>query len=309
MNFSGFLGNDALKTRLENSKRSHAYIISGAEGSGRYTLATILSADMLCTGDGERPCRRCRNCQKIFKGIHPDVVTIDLEKDKREITVAQVRDICGNAAVMPNEADGKVYIIKNAGKMNGGAQNAILKVLEEPPAGSAFILIAEHPGELIETVRSRCTELNITPLGFNDVEAFLYKTYPEKTQAEIELAARRCQGIIGRGIKMLESGDDTAEALTKAFETAVMSGSDMDMLKFTASIEKLERQTMNDFLESTRIRFAELLKEAEKNRSLDKVKIYDTILMLEKLLKALNFNVNSGHISGLMLAELIDIQK
>lgn len=146
---------------------SHAYIISASAEEG-FAKATELSAAMLCEGDAlSRPCGVCRHCRKSLRGIHPDVTVItrpldDKGKPKKEINVDQVRAMVSTALIMPNEADKKVYIIRDAGAMNLNAQNALLKLLEEPPWFDAFILVTDNAQLLLETVRSRCVSISLS---------------------------------------------------------------------------------------------------------------------------------------------------
>ena len=143
---------------------SHAYIVASASEEARRGTALRLAAAMLCESSGDRPCGDCRHCRKVFSGIHPDVVSVapaldDKGRKRREILVEQVRFISADAQVMPNEARVKVYVIHDAERMNAAAQNALLKLLEEPPASAAFILCASNPALLLPTVRSRCVLL------------------------------------------------------------------------------------------------------------------------------------------------------
>jgi len=145
-------------------KLSHAYIVSSASPGQRAELATELAMKMLCRAASERPCGLCRDCRKIKAGIHPDVVTVTHLSDKsgkprRDILVDQIRELGADASVLPNEADGKVYIIEDADTMNEQAQNAALKLFEEPPRGVNFVLCAANSDKLLETVRSRCAEI------------------------------------------------------------------------------------------------------------------------------------------------------
>jgi DNA polymerase-3 subunit delta' len=120
---------------------------------------------MICQGPGDKPCLRCAHCEKARRGIHPDIVLYDREDQTRTIYVDQIRALRDDAVIMPNEARRKVYIIRHAGSMNVSAQNALLKVLEEPPGGAAFILTAETPEQLLPTVRSRCAQCRPRPSG------------------------------------------------------------------------------------------------------------------------------------------------
>ncbi len=152
---------------LKSGERaSHAYIAASPSGDERERAARGLAAALLCEGAGDRPCGRCRSCRKSLAGIHPDIVSIapalDAEgRKKRGITVDQVRAVVADAQVMPNEAARKVYIFHDADTMNPSAQNAMLKLLEEPPESAAFVLCAGNPQLLLPTVRSRCAMLRI----------------------------------------------------------------------------------------------------------------------------------------------------
>ena len=151
---------------IDMEMKTHATILSG-DGESTKDRARILAAAMLCEGQGVRPCRSCRHCRKVFRGgfpgIHPDVTAVERQpnlagKLRREITVDQIRSLSEDALILPNEAEHKVYILPEADAMNTAAQNAFLKLLEEPPAFVSFLLCSEQDGALLPTVRSRCTQ-------------------------------------------------------------------------------------------------------------------------------------------------------
>ena len=152
-------------------KLSHAYIVSSASENARMGKAFYLAEKMLCQSSGERPCGVCRDCRKVKARVHPDLavierITDDKGKQKKEILVDQVRAMGADAYVIPNEASAKVYIIKDT--MNEQAQNAALKILEEPPKGVHFILCVSNPERLLVTVRSRCVLISCA--GEEDAE-------------------------------------------------------------------------------------------------------------------------------------------
>lgn len=138
---------------------SHAYIlpVSGEEGQ---TQARELAAAILCEDTERVPCGHCEHCRKVREQIHPDVLCLQREwkdgRQKKNITVDQIRSVIADAYILPNEAQKKVYIIEDADAMNPQAQNAILKILEEPPKFVVFLLLAGNPDLLLPTVRSRC---------------------------------------------------------------------------------------------------------------------------------------------------------
>lgn len=145
------------------AKLAHAYIAASMNADTRAELGRTLAAAMLCEDDAapQKPCGHCRACRKTLLGIHPDVITVAPGLDsqgrkRREMTVDQVRAVAATAAVMPNEGRRKAYVIEDADTMNTQAQNALLKLLEEPPESAAFILEAANASLLLPTVRSRC---------------------------------------------------------------------------------------------------------------------------------------------------------
>ena len=159
-------GNEQLKQKLAPALRadrlSHAYILSGPAGSGKQTLATLLAAAMECTAGESRPCCVCSQCRKVLSGTHPDVITVD-DLEHKTVSVKVVRDARGDLFVKPNEGRRKVYIFPRAAEMGAPGQNALLKVLEEPPQYGSFLLLTDNAEKLLETIRSRCVELQLTP--------------------------------------------------------------------------------------------------------------------------------------------------
>lgn len=162
MNINDFDLSNKLKNELtaviESKKLPHAIIIDKGSFQQRVDFAFYLSACSLCESDGSVPCGICRNCVKTFGKIHPDISVYERERDKKEFSVKIIREFVKPAAyIKPGEADGKVCIIKDAETMNASAQNAFLKILEEPPENVKFILCCDNAGSMLETIRSRAT--------------------------------------------------------------------------------------------------------------------------------------------------------
>lgn len=164
LDFQSLPGNDALKSSLQSAlhrRFPQAVLLSGPDGSGKSDWANTIAAALLCTGSGERPCTVCSSCRKMAHQTHPDFIVID-EGDS-EIKVDTARRIREEAAILPNDGDRKVFWIAHADRMNSSAQNALLKVLEEPPRYVFFLLTACQPGALLQTIRSRCTLYQLEP--------------------------------------------------------------------------------------------------------------------------------------------------
>lgn len=147
---------------------THAYIVTGGGEASRRRYAEELAAAYVCRS-GPPPCGRCRDCLKARSGNHPDIKVVTLEenrekKEKRkEITVEQARAVRSDAYIRPNEALRKVYVIEPAEALNAAAQNVLLKVVEEGPAYAGYILVTGQEGALLETLRSRCESIVLSP--------------------------------------------------------------------------------------------------------------------------------------------------
>ncbi len=155
MQFSEFNGNhrtiNGITAMLQAGRVPQTMILEGPAGSGKKNLAFLIAAGILC--NHPLPCGNCNSCRKVLVTGHPDVSEIVPPKDKAYIVVDQIRAVRSDAFVRPVEAGCKVFVIN--GPMNDAAQNAFLKVLEEPPPGVYFILICEHRNLLMDTVLSR----------------------------------------------------------------------------------------------------------------------------------------------------------
>ena len=119
-----------LTKAMEAGKVSHAYIFSGAKGTGKLTLADAFAMALQCTGEGERPCGSCHSCQQAASGNHPDIIHLTHEKPN-SIGVEDVREqLVGDVQIRPYNGKYKIYIIPEAENLTVQAQNAILKTIE-----------------------------------------------------------------------------------------------------------------------------------------------------------------------------------
>ena len=139
---------------------THAWLLHGGTAAERGKLALEIASAAVCRGS-EPPCGVCPACVKAAKGLHPDIIRVEREEDKASIYVRQIRALSEDAAVAPNEADRKVYIVPEADKLVPQAQNAFLKLLEEPPKGVCFVLCAASIGSILPTVLSRCSRVRL----------------------------------------------------------------------------------------------------------------------------------------------------
>ena len=244
MGFRRLLGNDQLKQNSTNALHSghisHFYLISGPAGSGRHTLAKLLAAAILCQGQ-PKPCMNCSACRKVMANTHPDFITIN-DPTHKTIPVDLIRDMRDDLFIRPNESMWKIYMIDQ--EMLPPSQNALLKVLEEPPKYGVFILIADNPESLLPTVRSRCTPLHLQPLSEDALMQALEKEFPTASGEDLRAAAIRSCGFLGQAKKLL----DGSLSVPPQTENFVKSFSQKDPLLLVQTLAPLEKWKRDQLL-------------------------------------------------------------
>lgn len=221
--FSQLAGNGSLREKLGTELRSgtfsHAYILEGAKGFGKHTLARLFAMAAACEGrtqpNAALPCGTCKFCRKILSDNCHDVITVSRPQDRATMGVDTVRDLRRSIAAVPNDLNLKVYIIEDAHTMTEEAQNAFLLTLEEPPPFVLFLLLTESAGALLETIRSRAPRLRLQPIDRDTMAAYLMRS-PEGVAAgapqlarenpnEFEAILTLSGGSIGRALTLLDA--------------------------------------------------------------------------------------------------------
>ena len=316
MSFDSLLGNEQLKKELSGSIRkgniSHCYLICGPEGSGKHTLARLLAAAIHCTGQ-EKPCMICQPCRKVMEDTHPDVITVD-DREHKTVTVRVVREARADIYVMPNESDRKIYLFPRAQDMGVEGQNALLKVLEEPPEYAVFILLSDNPEKLLPTVRSRCRELRMQPLDRNLLQRRLETDFPNAAPADIHGAIRRSGGYLGQARALLEEGSDLPPQ-TESFFRAFAGKDTLLLAQTLAPMEKWKRDALIPILESWLAILEEALADRSGSAAVSQLArqtaasctgrdIYRGISCLRKATDYARSNVSPGAVCGWLLWEL-----
>ena len=145
---------DAVSSAVASGKLSHALIFEGTSAEIRMALAKETAKAILCKS-ADKPCGNCSACHKADSGSHPDLHIID--KGGAMIKVDEIRDVKEKAKVYPNDGNKSVFIICEAQNMNPQAQNALLKIFEEPASHVSFILTCPSKSSLLDTITSRAT--------------------------------------------------------------------------------------------------------------------------------------------------------
>jgi DNA polymerase III subunit delta' len=274
MGFSDFHGNietvHRLRDMLARERFPHAVILSGARGSGKYTLALMLAQALNCLAPTETDglpdfCGECTNCRRIaqsadldarfaeavearealretdkketrvFVQTHPDVLIIPPDPPQMMIKVDQVRRVIETIYYRPSEARERVYIFTDSAFMKEAA-NSLLKVLEEPPEFATIILLSENSGELLPTIRSRAMIFPLAALGVEEVDQYLAKHRPEWKPPQRALVARLCEGALGRARSFdLDSYVAARADALAILNSALLGGEHTQLFKITES--------------------------------------------------------------------------
>ena len=243
MGFEALLGNRQLKDNLISSLRkgraSHFYLISGPAGSGKHTLARLLAAALQCE-DPQAPCGVCAACRKVLSGSHPDFITVEGPEHKK-VAVKIVREIRDDMFIRPNEGKKKIYLFPQELGIEG--QNALLKILEEPPSYGVFILLSENAEQVLTTVRSRCVELKLLPLEEGVLRRELSNRFPEQSSEAVSAAISRSGGFLGQAHELLAK-DSGQSPQTEGFIRAFAEKNSLLLTTTLAGMEKWKRDQL-----------------------------------------------------------------
>ena len=167
MNFGKENFSEKIKYQLSslshNNRLPHALIVAGGNSETRKAVAQFLCRYAVCSGDS-KPCSLCKNCIKAESHSHPDITVVEgSQKTKAKIYSKEIiEDIIRDTAIIPNEADSKVFLLYDVDeKLPVISQNALLKTLEEPPGGVVFVMTCKDASLMLDTIISRSTLINI----------------------------------------------------------------------------------------------------------------------------------------------------
>ena len=192
-------------TVLRDGNLHHAYLLVGPAHVGKLTLATQLAQAVNCLRSDVAPCGECVSCVKIAAGGHADVRVISVDAEAAEgprtvIGIDAVRELIGSAHLRPYEGRCRVFIFNEADRMTTDAANALLKVLEEPPADVLLLLLSANEDAVLPTVKSRCQRVELHPLSTDRVAGVLSDKHGVAPE-QADVIARLSRGCIGWAIE------------------------------------------------------------------------------------------------------------
>lgn len=259
---------DNLKKIIQTQNIGHAYMFVGQDGIGKSMIAREFAKAILCEQPTDTYCDRCECCN-IFENS-PDFIFISDADDV--IKVGEIRSLSENIILKPVKSNRRVFVINNADKMNEAAQNALLKILEEPPAYATIILVLSNKEKILRTIQSRCLEIHFSKLSIEEMKQYY------EGQDISESLFQYARGSIGKLEKIKNSNyienvieiekalsyQDLLEmnrALTKIKENKTIKEEIQDILELL--IVKLNSELKEDY--AKKIAQIEIIEECKKN--------------------------------------------
>lgn len=314
------LGNEKIRHHLRESiikqSISHAYILVGDKGIGKSKIAREFAMELIC--EKHTGCGECPACRQFLADAYPDFFYMDAE-GKESIGIDRIREnIVNDVSIRPYHGKVKIYIIDEADKMTVGAQNALLKTIEEPPEYVVILLLVRNISLLLETIRSRCIKLLLSAVSNDRIKRWLVEKGTSEDLATV--VASYSNGAPGIAKAMAESEDfagmynQNVEFLKKISEASIN-----DILLF---IEELKKRTggFKDFINFLRLWYRDIciLKLTKKIDNLVFIREESIILRLsrEYTLKKINSIIDlidetetrlNSNVSGDTVMELLFI--
>ena len=314
------LGNEKIRHHLRESiikqSISHSYILAGDNGIGKSKIAREFAMELIC--EKHTGCGECPACRQFLADAYPDFFYMDAD-GKESIGIDRIREnIVNDVSIRPYHGKAKIYIIDEADKMTVGAQNALLKTIEEPTEYVVILLLVRNMSLLLETIRSRCIKLLLSAVSNDRIKSWLVEKGTSEDVATV--VASYSNGAPGIAKAMAESEDfaviynQNVEFLKKISEASIN-----DILLF---IEELKKRTggFKDFINFLRLWYRDIciLKLTKKTDNLVFIREEGIILRLsrEYTLKKINSIIDlidetetrlNSNVSGDTVMELLFI--
>ena len=241
----------ALEAMCTSGRLPHSFLIYGEQGTGKKTLAWYLAARLLCEG-AQKPCGSCKPCHNLEHRQHPDVMEIPHSGKTGGFSVESIRRVCADAYKTPNNGMRKLYLFTDADHMTVQAQNALLKLVEEPPDFTYFVFTAQSRHAFLETILSRVSAIGTSPC--TDAQCTQALLSAGHTPEEAARAVSVFHGNIGRCLAYLtDPGLQETVALTKKLADSIMNRAEYALLaaltacstdksRLMTALELLDRQ-------------------------------------------------------------------
>ena len=295
---------ETLAAFVNGGRFPHALLLEGPEGSGRRTFAREIAAALFCRGE-HKPCGSCNQCRKVLERNHPDVEYYGGDGSRRSFHIDTIRQLRQNAWLLPGEAPCRVCVLCGAENMTDQAQNALLKILEEPPEHTVFILTAENRAMLLPTILSRVQTIRLEPLTPAEILPVLRERCPDQPGEKLEWAAETAD-TIGQALALLAD-----ESLQKHVQLAqrmlelLCNGSEYDLLTAVEPVSRKREDLLEVCTQLRQLLTAELTRAASGGESRFSTRRITRMLeALDDLLPRVQQNGNTLLLSTLLALRL-----
>lgn len=295
---------ETLAAFVNGGRFPHALLLEGPEGSGRRTFAREIAAALFCRGE-HKPCGSCNQCRKVLEQNHPDVEYYGGDGSRRSFHIDTIRQLRQNAWLLPGEAPCRVCVLCGAENMTDQAQNALLKILEEPPEHTVFILTAENRAMLLPTILSRVQTIRLEPLTPAEILPVLRERCPDQPGEKLEWAAETAD-TIGQALALLadESLQKHAQMAQRMLEL-LCNGSEYDLLTAVEPVSRKREDLLEVCTQLRQLLTAELTRAASGGESRFSTRRITRMLeALDDLLPRVQQNGNTLLLSTLLALRL-----
>ena len=295
---------ETLAAFVNGGRFPHALLLEGPEGSGRCTFAREIAAALFCRGE-HKPCGSCNQCRKVLEQNHPDVEYYGGDGSRRSFHIDAIRQLRQNAWLLPGEAPCRVCVLCGAENMTDQAQNALLKILEEPPEHTVFILTAENRAMLLPTILSRVQTIRLEPLTPAEILPVLRERCPDQPGEKLEWAAETAD-TIGQALALLadESLQKHAQLAQRMLEL-LCNGSEYDLLTAVEPVSRKREDLLEVCTQLRQLLTAELTRAASGGESRFSTRRITRMLeALDDLLPRVQQNGNTLLLSTLLALRL-----
>lgn len=275
---------EMLENDLSSGNVSHAYLLSGPNSIGKYTVAKKMAGILQCENDF---CHSCSTCLQVDRGSHID--TVELKGSVDSIKIIDVRELI-NRCNMTRQSKYKVFLVQSLERMTHEAANSFLKVLEEPPENTIFILTTNNIRNILPTIVSRVRVVKFGTVSVNYLENKLLDLYPEHKMDDLQKICLFSMGKTGKAVQLMEHPDALAKYM-EVYRIVVGFLANKNIASRFSYVDDLleEESTFNTFFD---ILFS-VLRSNILSGSLDSERFIPIIDSAHEALSLLKKNVNS----------------
>ncbi len=227
-----------LEGMLQHGRLPHTLLIEGPDGCGKRTFGQYIATCILCEGAGVAPCGECSHCRKLSSASHPDFQSHDGQLDHKLFSRDNLRELRRQSGLAPSEGRARVYLLAETQHMPPENQNLLLKLIEEPPDNSYFILTCPSRHLMLPTIQSRAVSIALEPLSEAACRTQLGLIHRDADPSELDRAVELSGGSLGRAMAIMTEGEKSPERQAADIVQALISGEEYRALSLLCALEK-----------------------------------------------------------------------